>query len=111
MRKGAAKKPGVRGCNWPDTVRLAVLVARAQGMSHPAIATALAEALDAPVTAGNIRFYCSRHGMTEKRLAPWSPPEGYHAEYKRLQPILGTLKAREEIELVAVRDKRRAQAA
>lgn len=100
-----------RNHGWPEDVRLAILVARGQGMKHPAIAASLTELLGQPVDPVAIRMFCCRYGAVAKRLDPWTPPEGYRREYKRLQGILGTLKARQEILLVAERDKRRARAA
>lgn len=93
---------------WPESVRIAVLVARGQGMSCPDIARSLSELTGHHVDEGSIRYACHRFGIAKKRLAPWTPPEGYRDEYKRLQGILGTVKARQEIELLVVRDRRRA---
>ncbi len=89
-----------------DDVRLAVLVARAQGMSHPAIAEGLTEILGRRVDAGAIRYFCSRRGVVlQKRAPPIDLPDRYRKDYVKMRAIVGVEKARKEIERLVARDR------
>lgn len=108
QREKSTKGPKVpaKSTPWPENVRLAVLVARAQGMSHPAIAEGLSDILGKPVDAGAIRFFCSRRGVVlQKRAPPIDLPERYRQHYAKVRAIVGVEKARKEIERLVARDR------
>lgn len=89
-----------------DDVRLAVLVARAQGLSHPAIAEGLSEILGERVDPGAIRFFCSRRGVVlQKRYGPIDVPPQYRQHYEKVRAIVGVEKARKELDRLIERDR------
>lgn len=96
--------------DWPESVRLAALVARHQGMEHAAIAAAMSVELGRAVSAASVRFFCHRYGATRPRLAPFVVPAGYAAEYDKLRYIMGAVKARAEVLRLVERDRARREA-